>query len=77
MLMSRKILSIKQIFKANIFNERSINSELIVRTLFLIPIWPHFLGRAVISQIPTPSHVPKKPWMILFLKKCLFYLRNY
>lgn len=63
MLMSRKILSIKQMFEANIFIKMSINSVLIVRTLFLIPIWPHFPGRAATSLIPTPSHVPKKPWI--------------
>lgn len=70
MLMSRKILSINQIFKA-IFSTKG--ALIIVRMFFGIPIWPHFLGRAAISLIPTPSHVPQKPWMILFLKKYLFF----
>lgn len=74
MLMSRKILSIKQMFEANIFIKRSINSELVVWTLILILIWPHFLCRTTTSLIPTPS--PKKPRMILFLKKLLFWMRK-
>lgn len=65
--------SVKQIFQINFSIRRNINSEFILRSGILIPLWPCFLSSSAISWCPLPARdficVPMQTGWVCFLKK--------